>query len=57
MNIDRRDEYNFRNIWIYRNIKKKTINLFLFNSGFKIPTYSLEVQISKDIFNIYFEIN
>lgn len=22
MNLDRRDEYNFQNIWIYRNIKK-----------------------------------
>lgn len=50
MNLDRRDEYNFQNIWIYRNIKKKPINLFLYNSGFKIPTYSLEVQILKDIF-------
>lgn len=31
-------------------LKKKPINLFLYNSGFKIPTYSLEVQILKDIF-------
>lgn len=36
-------------------ILKKPINLFLYNAGFKIPTYSLEVQILKDIFKNIFE--
>lgn len=41
-------------IFGFTEILKKTINLFLYNSAFKIPTYSLEVQILKDIFlNIF----
>lgn len=40
-------------IFGFTEIFKKTINLFLYNSAFKIPTYSLEVQILKDIFFKY----